>query len=172
MLKQAFLAVSILAATTAHADNADATSSSEWALSELSGSEDSKNIIVIAKSEQGPALAFACGEELGLYSVLVYETEDELLEQITRPQRMSHRHYGEITVGDDSLGHTWRWKDDNKTLEVRDRAVGIKLLNGVFSKKDVSFSFRQVGDYALTLAGPNDELREFVAQCPVTRKKS
>lgn len=172
MLKQALLAASILITATAHADNADTMAATDWTLSGLSNGQNTDNVVVTAKSDQGPALAFACGDNLGLYTVLIYETEEDLLDQITRPQRMSHRHYGKITVGDDEIGHTWRWKDDNKTLEVRDRAVGIKLLNGVFSQKEVSFEFRQVGDFALTFAGPNDQLREFVAQCPVTRKKS
>tara|TARA_B100000678_G_scaffold116618_1_gene97783 strand:- start:6366 stop:6911 length:546 start_codon:yes stop_codon:yes gene_type:complete len=153
-------------------DEAQTTISDGWTLSELSRDAGSAATIITARSAQGPALAFACGEDIGLYSVLVYEPEEELVPQVTRKQSMSHKHYGTVTVaGHEPLGHTWRWKAQNGTIEVRDTEVGITLLNAIFSGDEVALSFRSLDDYALTLPAADGAMKEFIAGCPKTAAK-
>ena len=172
MFKSILLGSAVLLSASAFAQDEETTETEPttgWSVLEYETELETPPVFVAARSEEGPALVFACSLDLGSYTVLAYEPQEDLMQQVTTRERMSHRHYGRLTVDDDTIGHNWRWKDDNGTVEVRDREIGFKLLNAVFASKPIDFSFRRIGDYTLTLPGPDEGLRSFIQQCPVTQ---
>ena len=172
VFKSILLGSAVLLSVSAFAQDEETTEAAPatgWSVLEYETELESPPVFVAARSEEGPALIFFCSMDLGIYTVLAYVPEDDLMAQVTRREHMTHRHYGRVTIDDDTIGHNWRWKDDNGTVEVRDREIGFKLLNAVFASKPIEFSFRRIDDYTLTLPGPDEGLRSFIQQCPVTQ---
>lgn len=171
MLASAILSAALTLNSSAVSDSA---ATSEWNVHGIKKgkpvSELTTDVIAAsAYADQGPGIIFFCSKSKGLFTVVAYEAEEDLIQQASETQNFLRKKSGSLTVNGQTIKDDWLWKRRHATLQAKETKTGIELLNAVFSARDAKLEFEDMDPMTLSFPKANAGLKDFIANCDSTR---
>ncbi len=149
-------------------------SANDWDLREYDGAEitsdsDAANSWTLsAMSNEGPGLVFVCTVNNGMRGAVVYEPNEDLVDQALFSRGWTSNKTGNVTVGDRTMEDRWVHQRRANTLTTSNRSTIVAMLNGVNRGDEISMDFQRMDPMTLTFPETGDAFTSFVQSCPIT----
>ena len=134
-------------------------------------SEAANSWTLSATSAQGPGLVFVCTVNSGMRGAVVYEPDEDLVDQALFSRGWTANKTGTVTVGDQTIEDRWSHQRRAKTLTTSDRSSIIAMLNGVNRGDNIALDFHRMDPMRLTFPETSDAFSSFVQSCPITGRR-
>ena len=131
-------------------------------------SEAANSWTLSATSDQGPGLVFVCTENSGMRGAVVYEPDEDLVDQALFSRGWTANKTGNVTVGDRSMEDRWVHQRRANTLTTSNRSTIVAMLNGVNRGEEIAMDFHRMDPMTLTFPETGDAFTSFVQSCPIT----